>query len=62
MNYGILVKTERQKQGISLAKLSELSGIALATINNWELGHVPPIDKLDTVLAALNISLTIGKQ
>lgn len=62
MDYGKLVKDERKAARMSLAKLSELSGVAPTTISNWENGHEPPAEKLDKVLAALRISITLGKQ
>lgn len=60
MEYGQLIKKEREKQGLSLAQLSNLSGISITTIHNWERGTAPAIDKYDQVLKALGISIQLG--
>lgn len=60
MGYGQMVKQERERQGLSLARLSQLSGVSIMTIHNWERGTVPAVDKLDKVMTALGVSITIG--
>jgi len=62
MDYGGLIRNERLKAGMTLLELSRLSGVPLMTIANWEYGHVPAVDKLDRVLEALGISITLGKK
>jgi len=62
MDYGWLIRNERLKAGMTLLELSRLSGVPLMTIANWEYGHVPAVDKLDRVLEALGISITLGKK
>lgn len=63
IDYGKLVQKERNRKMYSLVKLSEMSGIAATTINSWENhGRIPPADKLDRVLAALEVSIVLGKK
>ncbi|MGI5905195.1 MAG: helix-turn-helix domain-containing protein [Candidatus Pararuminococcus gallinarum] len=53
--------TEQRKQaGISVYKLSELSGVPKSTIFNYERGVAPTIDKADKLLRALGVTLVLG--
>lgn len=58
MEFSEKVKTARKAKGLSQRELAEASGMALRTIQNYELGHVLP-KKKDTYMAlakALGIS------
>lgn len=61
-NFGPCIKNLREQKHLSLAKLSEISGIPIATINNYERGSEPSIQKADKLLNALGVSLIIGKK
>lgn len=61
MNYGKLVKELREAKGISLRTLWEKSGVRDTTISHWENGGVPPVDKFEKVLAAMDETIIIGK-
>lgn len=53
--------TEQRKQaGISVYKLSELSGVPKSTIFNYERGVAATIDKADKLLRALGATLVLG--
>lgn len=63
MDYARLIKEGRKKKGISLRKLADITGISWMTLHGWENGaeHMR-VDKLDAVLKALDISVTIGAE
>ena len=62
MDFGKLIKETRESKKMSLRELAEKSGVKGTTISNWEHGFIPTIDKLDKVLTALQITITIGKK
>ena len=51
---------QRNQAGISVYKLSELSGVPKSTIFNYERGVAPTIDKADKLLRALGVTLVLG--
>lgn len=58
MNVTYNVKYYRQKQKISLKKLSDLSGVGKSTINYIECNkHHPTIPTLAMIAKALNVDL-----
>lgn len=58
---GIVIKTERTKQGISVQELAELIQTTDRTIYYWENGQrKPSLEYADRVLKALGIQITIG--
>lgn len=60
MDFGKLIKTTREEQRKSLACVSRLAGIPSTTINSYERGYRPTLERADRLLKALGISLTIG--
>lgn len=62
LNYGEFIREERKAAGLTLKQLEAVSGVSFKTISHWEHGHIPAVDKLDRVLEALGISITLGKK
>ena len=49
---------EMKKRGITQRELSEITGIATSTINDWKMrNHVPAADKIPAICNAINISI-----
>ena len=61
-HFGLFIKKLREDKHLSLAKLSDMSGLPITTINNYERGSEPSIKKADKLLTALGVSLIIGKK
>lgn len=61
MNFKELLIKERNKRGITIGYLSVLSGIPKTTIQNYENGTMPSLEKADKLLRALGVEITIGK-
>ena len=60
---GILLRTERRKQNLTLRQLSEKTGIDYSMLSKYENGIIdPPKEKLRIIQAALNIPGTKKKQ
>ena len=60
--FGKIIAEERNKQGISQAKLAEMTGFSDRTISLWETGKRGiTITSADRVAKALGITVTIGK-
>lgn len=58
---GQRIRVERKKQGLTLKELSELSGIAYATLNKIEQGNSGvQLESLVNVAQALGMRLWIG--
>ena len=50
-----LIKSARERQGLSRSALAELLGVSARTIRSWESGNtIPKNQKLNTVFAVLN--------
>jgi transcriptional regulator with XRE-family HTH domain len=62
MDYGKMIKAERISQEMGVYRLSKKSGVPMSTIVNWELGHVPPVDKFQKVMNALGFELIIRRK
>lgn len=56
-----IIVSVRIEQGLTLSQLSILSGISRSTIFNYERGVSPTLEKANLLLAALGVTLTIGK-
>jgi HTH-type transcriptional regulator / antitoxin HipB len=58
---GNAIQRARKKQNLSQAQLGEIVGLRQAAISQIERGHASlKLDNLLTLLAALNLELTIG--
>ncbi|WP_431311294.1 helix-turn-helix domain-containing protein [Parahaliea mediterranea] len=58
---GVIVREERLKQDLTLNELSDLSGVAYATLSKLERDEVSVrIDTLSRVLSALGLKLWVG--
>lgn len=62
-NFGEMIKTQRLERGLSLRKVSDLTGISSAALSRWESGkRVPSIESFNKVMTALGAELlVIGK-
>lgn len=61
--FGKIIAEERNKQGISQAKLAEMTGFSDRTISLWETGKRGiTITSADRVAKALGITVTIGEE
>lgn len=61
MNFSTQLVEFRKQAGISLKKLSDMSGVPVTTIFNYEHGVTPTLDKADKILKALGVSFAIGE-
>ena len=58
-----ILQNERKKQGISKAKLAEMTGFTSRVIYYWENGqHDISLKNAEIVANALGITITIGKK
>lgn len=61
--FGKILRNEREKQGISKAKLAEMTGFTSRVIYYWENGrHDISLKNAEIVANALGITITIGKK
>ncbi len=61
--FGEILQNERKKQGISKAKLAEMTGFTSRVIYYWENGqHDISLKNAAIVANALGITITIGKK
>ena len=62
-NFGEMIKTQRLERGLSLRKVSDLTGISSAALSRWESGkRVPSIESFNKVMTALGAELlVVGK-
>ena len=60
-NFSKMLKNERINKGLSLRKLSQMSGIPATTIHAYERGINPTIDKANKLLKVLGITIILGK-
>ena len=58
-----MIKQQRLEKGLSLRKVSDLTGISSAALSRWESGkRIPSIESFNKVMAALGAELlVIGK-
>lgn len=62
MDYGKLIKAEREKRGMSKYALAKSAGVTETAIRHWENGERNSIgiDYADRVFKALGITVTLG--
>lgn len=60
MEFGTQLIALRKREGISINRLSKLSGVAKSTIYNYEKGVEPTVEKADKILRALGATLILG--
>lgn len=62
-NFGEMIKTQRLERGLSLRKVSDLTGISSAALSRWESGkRIPSVESFNKVMTALGAELlVIGK-
>ena len=59
-NFGEMIKTQRLERGLSIRKVSDLTGISAAALSRWESGkRVPSIESFNKVMAALGAELLV---
>lgn len=57
-----VIKKHREMKGLSLRKLSQLSGVPTTSIFNYENGVEPTIEPADKILKALGIRFIMGEE
>ena len=62
-NFGEMIKTQRLERGLSLRKVSDLTGISSAALSRLESGkRIPSVESFNKVMTALGAELlVIGK-
>lgn len=61
--FGEILRNERERQGISRAKLAEMAGFTSRVIYYWENGHHDiSLKNAEIVANALGITIIIGKK
>ena len=62
-NFGEMIKAQRLERGLSLRKVSDLTGISSAALSRWESGkRIPSVESFNKVMTALGAELlVIGK-
>lgn len=59
-NFGEMIKTQRLEKGLSIRKVSALTGISAAALSRWESGkRVPSIESFNKVMTALGAELLV---
>ena len=59
-NFGEMIKMQRLERGLSLRKVSDLTGISSAALSRWESGkRVPSIESFNKVMTALGAELLV---
>lgn len=59
-NFGEMIKTQRLEKGLSIRKVSDLTGISAAALSRWESGkRVPSIESFNKVMTALGAELFV---
>ena len=58
----MLIKTEREKQGLTKSELAKKAGVTVRAIEYWENGKrtITEIDAADKVLKALGVTFVLG--
>ncbi len=51
MGFGLMLKTLREKAGLTQEKLAKQAGLSLRSIQNWEQGHRTPRAQIVLALA-----------
>ena len=59
-NFGEMIKTQRLEKGLSIRKVSDLTGISAAALSRWDSGkRVPSIESFNKVMTALGAELLV---
>lgn len=59
-NFGEMIKTQRLEKGLSIRKVSDLTGISASALSRWESGkRVPSIESFNKVMTALGAELLV---
>ena len=59
-NFGEMIKTQRLEKGLSIRKVSDLTGISAAALSRWVSGkRVPSIESFNKVMTALGAELLV---
>lgn len=59
-NFGEMIKAQRLEKGLSIRKVSDLTGISAAALSRWESGkRVPSIESFNKVMTALGAELLV---
>ena len=59
-NFGEMIKTQRLERGLSLRKVSDLTGISSAALSRWESGkRIPSVESFNKVMTALGAELLV---
>ena len=59
-NFGEMIKQQRLDKGLSIRKVSDLTGISSAALSRWESGkRIPSIESFNKVMAALGAELLV---
>lgn len=59
-NFGEMIKMQRLERGLSIRKVSDLTGISAAALSRWESGkRVPSIESFNKVMTALGAELLV---
>ncbi len=59
-NFGELIKAQRLEKGLSIRKVSDLTGISSAALSRWESGkRVPSVESFNKVMTALGTELLV---
>lgn len=55
-----MIKTQRLEKGLSIRKVSDLTGISAASLSRWESGkRVPSVESFNKVMTALGAELLV---
>lgn len=57
-----LIKTECERQGVSINELSRRVGVSSSNARYWLIGGGITLEKADKALKALGLTATIGKE
>lgn len=61
MNFGNILKVEREKQGLTKYRLAKMANVTETAIRYWESGERKMnIDSADKVFKALGVTVMIG--
>jgi transcriptional regulator with XRE-family HTH domain len=59
-NFGEMIKQQRLDKGLSIRKVSDLTGISSAALSRWESGkRIPSVESFNKVMTALGAELLV---
>ncbi len=62
MNFGVFLKEERAKKGLSIQALADKAGVTSRAIYYWESGTKSmSLESADKIFKALDVSVVIGR-